>query len=614
MSNYKDETFAMQWDLSLWRKVLRFLKPYKGVMVRLILVMLLVAVIDAIFPVMTRKAVDQFIVPGNTKGLAHFFILYGAIALVQGLNVLFLILLAGRIETHVCHDIRETGFKHLQELSFSYYDRTSMGWIMSRMTSDSRRLGQMLSWAFVDMFWGLGSMIAITVFMLIIDWRLALFVLAAVPPLAVTSVFFQKRLLKGHRKVRHLNSRISAAFSEGIASARTTKTLVREEGNLADFRKISDEMRKVSVKTAILSSLYLPIVLTLASIATALVLKTGGVNVTKGIVTAGTLVAFLSYTVQFFEPIRELARVLADLQASQASVERVMSMIDTQVEVRDTDAVTALYGDCFTPQKENWPEMKGDIEFRDVSFNYKEGPPIFTNFNLKVPAGERIAIVGETGSGKSTLVNLICRFYEPVGGSLLVDGVDYRERGLAWMQSRIGLVLQDPHLFSGTIMDNIRYGKPGATEDEIINAARIAHAHDLIMKLEKGYSTQVGEGGGKLSTGEKQLVSIARMVIADPVICVLDEATSSIDTETEKRIQSALDTILKGRTCFMIAHRLSTVRSADRILVMEKGNIVEEGKHNRLMDLKGRYFRFYTGRFEEEKSTVLMTQNGLEEI
>ena len=600
MSVWEEQDYTKRFDLGLWRKLLRFAASQKKLIFALGAVMIAVGFVDAVFPQMNRYAVDTFIVPGTTDGLLRFIAMYAGLVLIQATNVWLLITIAGKIEMRICYDIRRTGFEHLQELSFSYYDTTPVGWIMARMTSDSQRLGEAISWGLVDMIWGATMMIAIIGFMLSMNVPLALTVLSVVPLLVLASGYFQKKILEAHRRVRKTNSRISGAYNEGIMGAKTTKTLVREDANLVEFRELSGELRRSSIRTATFSALYLPIVLTLGSIGTGLALWRGGSGVVAGTLTYGTLVAFLSYTVQFFEPVRELARVLAELQSAQASAERVISMIETPAEIIDTPEVVATFGDNLAPKRENWPPVTGAIEFRDVSFQYKNGEKVLEGFSLAVNSGEAIALVGETGSGKSTIVNLACRFYEPSTGSILIDGTDYRERSLAWHHSHLGYVLQQPHLFSGTVRENIRYGRLDASDDEVIEAAKLVNAHHFIERMEGGYGAEVGEGGGLLSTGEKQLVSFARAVLANPVFFVLDEATSSIDTETELLIQDAIRVVLEGRTSFIIAHRLSTIKTADRILVISKGRIIEDGTHHELIRNKGHYYTLYTNQFLEE--------------
>ena len=609
MNQFEEHDYTRQFDPQLWRKLLHFAGPYKWHLTGLAGVMVMVALIDALFPMMNRAAIDRFIVPGTTDGLGRFLALYGVMVAVQAANVFALITLAGRVEVGIVHDLRKTGFRRLQELSFSYYDRTPVGWIMARMTSDAQRLGDTISWGLVDIAWGGTMMIAIGAFMLSMDVTLGLVVLSVIPPLALASMYFQKRILESNREVRKTNSKISGAYNEGIMGAMTSKALVQEEANLEDFTKLTSRMREMSVRTAIFSGLYLPIVLTLGSIGTGLALWAGGANVMLGTLTYGTLVAFVGYTVQFFEPVRELARVITELQAAQASAERIMSLVETEPDIQDGEGVLQRYGDAFEPKRENWESASGRIEFVNVGFKYKEGEQVLKDFSLTVESGQSIALVGETGSGKSTIVNLACRFYEPTEGRILIDGRDYRERSILWHESHLGYVLQQPHLFSGTIRDNIRYGRLNASEEEIHRAAEMVNAHLFIGRLEKGYDSEVGEGGNLLSTGEKQLISFARAIIADPVFFVFDEATSSVDTETERLIQDAVQTVLEGRTSFIIAHRLSTIRRADRILVIDQGRVIEEGDHNELLALHGKYYHLYTNQFLEEEEEEILSHH-----
>jgi ATP-binding cassette subfamily B protein len=481
-----------------------------------------------------------------------------------------------------------------------------VGWLMARMTSDTARLSDTIAWGLVDFVWGLTMMIGIACVMLVINWKLALLSLSVMPIVAILSIFFQEKMLKVYRKVRKTNSKITGSFNEGISGAKTTKTLVREEKNLDEFKVITKDMYSSSVQAAIFSAIYLPLVLTLGSIGTAIALWYGGKGVLLQTLSYGTLVLFIQYTIQFFEPVRELARIFAELQSAQASAERIFSMIETEPEIVDSEAVIEKYGDSFSGVRESWPHIDGNITFKNVSFSYKNGEKVLENFSLDVKAGETIALVGETGSGKSTIVNLACRFYEPTEGQVLIDGVDYTQMPIAWLQSNLGYVLQTPHLFSGTIKDNIRYGKLNAKDEEIIKAAKMVNAHDFISKLENAYDNEVGEGGNRLSTGEKQLISFARAILANPRIFVLDEATSSIDTETEHIIQDAIQTVLEGRTSFIIAHRLSTIRSADRILVIRDGEVTEQGSHKQLMKQKGYYYRLYTNQFMEEQELQIL--------
>lgn len=612
MNTFQEQTYTNRFDIGLWRKLLRYAKPYKKSLITLGMFMIGIGTIDALFPLMNKYAIDHYVVPKSLEGIAWFTALYVLMICLQTIIIRLMVDTAGKIETGICYDIRKDGFQRLQELSFSYYDQTPIGWLMSRMTSDIRKLGNTLSWGLVDCVWGATMMLAITTIVLYLDWKLALIILSVVPFLAIVSVLFQKKILHTFRHVRKTNSLITGAFNEGLSGAKATKVLVREEKNLQEFQVLTGQMQSSSVKAATISSLYMPIVLILGSIGTGLALWLGGEGVLAGTIKYGTLVAFTSYTVQFFEPIRDLARIFTELQSAQASAERIFTMIETEPEITDSQQIIAKYGDVFHPRKKTWPEMKGNITFENVSFAYKDGEKVLEGFNLNVSRGETIALVGETGSGKSTIVNLACRFYEPTEGQILIDGIDYRKRSLLWLHANLGYVLQTPHLFSGTIKENIRYGRLEAGDEEMITAAKLVNAHEFIEKLENGYDTEVGEGGGKLSTGEKQLISFARAILANPRIFILDEATSSVDTETEQIIQHAIHKVLEGRTSFIIAHRLSTIRAADRILVIRQGKVIEEGNHHELLKQRGYYYRLYTNQFmKEEEKKLGVTAYGL---
>jgi ATP-binding cassette subfamily B protein len=593
MDKFQEEVFSKGFNIKLWKKLIRYARPYKNRLIGLGIYMAILAVFDAVIPLMQRYAVDNYIIVKSTRGTAAFFIVYSLITIIQAIVVKLMISSAGVVETGVCHDIRKDGFEHLQALSFSYYDKTPVGWMMSRLTSDIWRLGNTLSWGLVDFSWGFFMMAVTTVVMLVLDWKLALLTFTVIPLLFVVSIYFQKRILFSHRDIRKNNSLITAAFNEGIQGVKTTKTLVREVLNLKEFDVLTGEMNRKCIGAATFASVYMPIVIFLGSIGASLVLWRGGTGVIAGTVSYGTLTAFVTFAIQFFFPIRDMARIFADLQSAQASAERILSLLETKPDIKDDIEVISKFGS----DKEKWPKIVGNIEFRNVSFAYKTGEKVLDNFSLSVKPGETIALVGDTGAGKSTIVNLACRFYEPTEGQIIIDGYDYTRMPVLWLHSNLGYVLQNPHLFSGTIRDNIIYGKLDATEEEIIKASKLVNLHPIVERMEKGYDTQVGEGGSLLSTGEKQLVSFARAIISDPAIFVLDEATSSVDTETEYLIQQAITNILKNRTSFIIAHRLSTIRSADRILVIRDGKITEQGTHSYLLSQKGYYARLYRNQF-----------------
>ncbi|BDU49822.1 ABC transporter ATP-binding protein [Haliovirga abyssi] len=607
MTVLNEEEFNEKIDFGIWKKILEFAKPYRKHMILLAVVMIIVGAQDVAIPLMTKYAIDHFINGKTTSGLYFYLGVYILLAISQAFHVRMLIVLAGKIDSGTCYQIRKAGFNRLQELSFTYYDKTAVGWMMARLTSDVQKLGDMIAWGMVDIVWGFTVMIGIAGVMVVLNWKLAIFALSAIPALLFISKYFQNKILGSYREVRKLNSKITSSFNEGISGAKTTKALACEPKNINEFKNQTGEMYSASVRAAIFSSLYLPIVISIGSIGTALVLWKGGNAVSAGAITFGTLTAFLAYTIQFFDPLREIARVISEFQSAQAAAERVISLVKTEPDIVDNAEVIEKYGTSNNPKKENWEEIEGEIEFENVSFAYKKGEQVLKNFNLKVKKGEKIAIVGETGSGKSTIVNLICRFYEPNEGRIIIDGKDYKDRSLGWLHSRLGYVLQSPHLFSGTIMENIRYGKLEASDEEIIEAAKLAKADEFIEKMENGYNTEVGEGGSRLSTGEKQLISFARAILADPKIFVLDEATSSVDTETEKKIQEATEMILEKRTSFIIAHRLSTIKNADRILVIDNGKMIEEGSHHELILKKGHYFKLYSNQFIEENEVQYLS-------
>ena len=606
MQFQEEQEYTKRFDAGLWKRLMHYSRPFYKYLAAVALCMICSALMDTLFPLMNRYAIDTFVTQGTLEGVGGFAALYIFFVLFQVGCIFSFIHFANKTEIGLCHRIRKMAFARLQEQPFSYYDHTPVGYLIARMTNDTQRLGDTVGWTLVDLLWGSCYIVFTAITMFSLDWRLTLAVLAVVPPLAVISLYFQKKILSSYRTVRKTNSTITGAFNEGIMGAKTTKTLVREDANYDEFRQLTGTMKQSSIRAAVLSALFMPIVVTLGSFATAYVLWKGGYDVFSGAMTIGTLSVFISYSMSIFEPIRDIARIFADLQSSQAAAERVITMMETEPDIQDSPEVIEKYGTAFAPKRENWEPIAGDIEFENVSFQYKKGEKVLKNFSLKVKHGQTIALVGETGSGKSTIVNLICRFYEPTEGRILIDGRDYRERSQLWLHSNLGYVLQTPHLFTGTIADNIRYGNLDATDEQVRQAARMVGAEEFIMQLEKGYDTDVGEGGNRLSTGQKQLLSFARALVGSPRIFVLDEATSSVDTETEQAIQRAIASALEGRTSFIIAHRLSTIRTADRILVIQNGEVIEEGSHRELIARRGHYYDLYTNQFRSEKEADLL--------
>ncbi len=599
---------AKRIDWGVWKRLYRYALQHKGLFFTVIAALIFVALIDIAYPLFTSYAIDHFVLPKVIDGLGRFAALYAVVILVQGSGVITFINCAGQLEMKIAYTIRQDAFRRLQELSFSFYDRTAVGYIMARMMSDISRLSDMIAWSLVDVLWSLFFALGCMVTMFVLSWKLALISLAVLPLLIFISIKLQTLMLKHQRDARKLNSRITGAFNEGIMGAVTTKTLVREEANANEFNELTGSMKKASVKSALVSAAFFPVIMSLGAIGTAFALTLGGDAVLNpqtafvGALTAGTLVAFVSYCTQLFDPIQQLANILAEMLGAQASAERVIALLNTEPDVTDRADILAKYGDIMEPHTERWEPITGDIVFDHVTFQYKNGERVLDDFSLNVKTGQTIALVGETGAGKSTIVNLLCRFYEPTEGSITIDGTDYRERTQLWLQSNLGYVLQTPHLFSGTIKDNIRFGKPEATDEEVKLAARLVHAEPFILAQEQGYETEIGESGARLSTGQKQLLSFARVVLKDPRIFVLDEATSSIDTETEQLIQHAITHILKDRTSFIVAHRLSTIRSADRILVIRGGKIQESGTHEELLQQRGYYYDLYTQQFCEDRT------------
>ncbi len=585
-------------------KVLPYLKNYKLAIAGMALGSVVGSLVDIGVPLFQRYALNHFIGEKTLDTLVLYLVLYllliGGGAFVNYFAAVF----SMQVEVGVDRDLRNAAFTHLQTLSFSYYNQNSVGYIHARIMSDTQRIGSLVSWTLLESLWQLGYVVGAVVVMLAINTRLALLVIAVLPLTVLLFSLFQARLTRANREIRELNSKITGDFNEGITGARTIKTLVIEDKMERSFVTDTASMRRKSVGAARLRGLFAVTMNFASSLALAIVLWKGGVIAKTQI---GTFSMFMSYAQGMMEPVRWIVDAISDLITTQVNIERLTKLLETRPDVSDSDEVKAIYGDSFEPKRENWEPIRGDIRFEDVSFQYPDGDEkILEHFDLDIPFGTNVAIVGETGAGKSTLANLICRFYEPTEGRVLIDGRDARERSQLWLHSAIGFVLQTPHLFSGTVRENLLYGNPNATEEEIDRALELVSARSVVDKLEKGLDTDVGEGGDMLSTGEKQLISFARAILAEPRILVLDEATASVDTITEQKIQAAIDTIIHGRTSIVIAHRLSTVRNADVILVVKEGKIVERGRHEELMRARGVYYRLYTRQYEDEATYSLL--------
>ncbi|QEJ95025.1 ABC transporter ATP-binding protein [Treponema phagedenis] len=581
----------------LWAGALAELKFYKKNFIAVLASGAALGVLNIISPLITRYVIDSMV---KEKNMALFYpLVFSTFAYVTitAVIVFVYIRLAGNLEIKLCYNLRKKLFRKLQTLSLSFYDKNAVGWLMARMTSDINKLAGILAWGLTDLVWGIFMMISVVVVMFSLHAKLALLSLMSIPVVAVISFYLRNKILRSERKVRSINSQLTAAYNEDIQGAMTTKVLVREEYNAKEFLEKTETMRTASMRAIRLSGLLMPIVQIIECVGMVIVIVYGGSSVITSALSFGTLVAFLSFVTMFNEPFVGLAYLYGALISAQAAAERVFGLLAEQSDIKDNPAIIEKYGTVLEPTNAPLPKIIGNVKFEAVSFWYKKEESILENFNLTVQAGQTIALVGATGAGKSTIVNLLCRFYEPTAGRILIDGIDYTQMPETWVHQNLGYVLQSPQLFSGSIKENIRYGNPNASDEQIIEAAKIVNAHSFITEMEKGYDTETGEGGAMLSTGQKQLISFARTLVRDPKLFVLDEATASIDTETEQKIQHAISAVLKNRTSFIIAHRLSTIRNADIILVIENGTMKECGSHSELMKRKGHYYRLYTRQF-----------------
>lgn len=590
---FEEEEFTTQFNGETIRRILAQTKPHWPLLVGFIVLIALASFLDSYFTFLSKLIIDDGIVAGDRDELWRVLTIYASLILIQAVSVFGFIYLTGILGERIRYDLRKKLFAHLQRLSLSYYNKTPVGWIMSRVTSDTERVAELVTWGILDVCWGVLNIITAVYFMVLIDWRLAIIVSLIIPVITVVAIQFKQRLIVEYRNVRRINSRLTGHYAETIMGVRVVKALGREEANLGEFNRHSGEMYRAGYRAAWLSALFLPSVQIISAVGVGMIIWYSGWQVQADNVfgtglSVGGLQAFITYITFMLFPIQEMARVYAEMQQAVASGERIFSLMDAEPEIVDR-------ADATDPGT-----LRGDIEFEDVDFYYEADAPVLSNFNLMVKQGETIALVGPTGGGKSTIVNLVCRFFEPKEGVIKIGGRDYTTLTQHAIQSRIGVVLQTPHLFSGTIRENLRYGRLEATDEQIEEAAKMVGAHEFIQELDHGYDEQVGEGGGKLSVGQKQLISLARAVLASPDIFIMDEATSSVDTLTEGLIQQGMEVLMEGRTSFVIAHRLSTIRSADRILVIENGEISEMGTHSELLQLGGHYYRLYTRQFRQQ--------------
>ncbi len=583
-------------DFKIWKRIVPFFAPHKNKFIIIALMMLFSAAVDAVVPLFTRYAVNNFVVAETTVGMGGFVLLYLVLILLQTATTVIYSRLSMEIEMNSSRELKRTCFIHLQKLPLSYFSSNSLGYILARVMSDTNHISGMIAWALFGLVWQAFYLISLIAAMFFVDWRFALIVSAVVPLAVLVSLWFRPKLMAANREVRHHNSAITGFINEHINGAKTTKTLVAEEKSASEFKELTGKMYSANMRVSRLNSFFIPLISLLGSVAVAAALFSTGSSVIRGTLDFGILSAFISFAICIIDPIVSISGIFNEFIAAQVNVERVSDLLDEKTEDDDSEKVKELFGDALSPKTENYPPIKGSIRFENVWFRYPDAEDddfVLKDISFDIPSGSTVALVGETGAGKSTLVNLICRFFEPTSGKIFIDGIDYRERSRHWLHSNLGYVQQTPQLFSGSVAYNILYGNMAADAAAIKNAAKLVSVDKLVAHLENGYETDVGENGDRLSAGEKQLVSFARAMLADPPIFILDEATSSIDTQTEALIQDAISRVLPGRTSFIIAHRLSTIRNADIIMVVENHGISEKGTHEELMAKKGRYYGLY---------------------
>jgi ATP-binding cassette, subfamily B, bacterial len=589
---FKEEDFSGKLTVKIFSRIFALLKPYWVRVIGFLLTIIIVSILDAYFTYLGKEIVDQGILTGDRQKLFKIITIYASLILVQSASIFGFVFLVGILGERIRYDLRQKLFNHLQKLSLSYYSQTPVGWIISRVTNDTERVAELMTWGLLDATWGSVNIVTGLFFMFTINWQLALIVFVFLPFLLFSAIQFQKLILTQFRTVRKVNSKITASYNENISGVRVIKALGREDKNLLEFNELTDKMYKAGFRAAWLSALFLPSVQVISAITIGAIIWYSGYQINFQGISIGGISAFLSYMTFMMWPIQDLARVFAELQRAVASAERIFALEDTTPDIQDKS-------NAFDPGT-----IRGDIFFEHIYFWYEDELPVIKDLNLKVNRGEKVALVGSTGGGKTTIVNLLCRFYEPKRGRILIGGHDYTDLSLKAIQSRIGIVLQTPHLFSGTIRENIAYGRLKASQEEIVKAAKLTRAHQFISTMGKGYEEEVGEGGVLLSVGQKQLISLTRAVLSDPEIFIMDEATSSVDTLTEAMIQDGMEAVMKGRTSFIIAHRLSTIKRADCILVIENGQIIEKGSHKELLKLKGKYFNLYTKQYRSEREST----------
>ncbi len=584
-----DDISMKEFDPEITGKLFSFIKPYRGTFLVSLVMMVIAAVAGVAGPYLVKLALDSGLSAHSLPALETAVLLYLFTAVVQWGSTYSRVNTMARVAQSIIQDVRMQLFTHLQELSLNFYNRYSVGRVIVRVVNDVNVLQDFLTWALLAIVRDVLTLVGILIAMLSMDASLSLITFTVIPLMAVATILFRKRARQNYRKARAAMSWVNSVLAENINGVRVVQSFSRQATNYDFFSNTVNQYNlNINVDTAKISSIFFPTIDFLGYFATALVVWLGGAAALGQHITPGVLVAFVLYIARFFEPIRDLSQRYDAMQSTMASGERILGLLEAPVELGDQPGAVEL------------PRMAGAVEFNQVSFHYPDDDQlVLDDINMKVKPGETVALVGKTGAGKTTLVKLIARFHDVTAGQVLIDGYDVRQVTQKSLRSQLGIVLQDPFLFSGSVLDNIRFGRLDATEAEVEAAARAVGAHEFITHLKDGYETPVEEGGVMLSVGQRQLISFARALLADPRILILDEATSSIDTQTEKIIQQALSRLLKGRTAFVIAHRLSTITNADRIVVIQNGHVQEEGTHTELLARQGIYFNLYSMRFEE---------------
>ncbi len=623
----EEETLPKKFNFRIWKRIGAYAAKHWILLLIVIISMLVTAYYDSSFvPTMNAAAIEAV---GNFGSLSldvwsvnlhidlisgflefdisflGFIILNVVMIVVRALAIFWTFFLSNYLSMSIMTSLRRDSFRKIQELPFSYFDHVNSGWLIARMNNDTSSVGDVLGWNIVSIFWALFDIIFTLITMFARDWRFSLLVLCSVPLIIIIVPIFQRKLLTRWRIARNAYSRFVGWLAEAINGAKTIKTMAIEEEIKDEGQEIAVDIQKKRWRAARINSYLQPLMTLIPNVMIAIIVAFGIVLIggegtsEDAVAMSATVVVFISFIQQIYNPLTSLSEIFSDFISTQAGAEKIAQLLDAPVTIADSPEVIQKYGTIFNPKEENYQPLKGDIEYRNVSFDYGNGVEVIHPLNLKIKAGTSVAIVGETGSGKTTIVNLLARFYEPSKGEILIDGVNYRNLSLGYLRHNIGYVQQTPLIFSASYYDNIAYGKPGASLEEVIEVAKIVGIHEEIMRSKDGYNTFLSDGGSSLSQGEKQLIAFARALIRNPSLLILDEATSSIDTETEAHVQHALLKILKGRTSISIAHRLSTIVECDRILVMDSGKIIEDGNHKSLMQKRGAYYRLYTNQFQE---------------